>query len=50
MVGVSLFMSGKDLITPFYPPRGYCEARGGLFKCQEKIGKAVFTTVEVILG
>ena len=34
VVGGSLFMCGKDLITPFYPPRGCCEAREGLFMCQ----------------
>ena len=27
------FMCGKDLITPFYPPRRFSEGREGLFKC-----------------
>ena len=34
MVGGILFMCGKDLITPFQPPRKCCESRVGLFKCQ----------------
>ena len=29
----SLFMCGKDLITPFSPPKRCCEAGAGLFKC-----------------
>ena len=39
MVGGSLFMCGKDLITPFSPPRRFCEARAGLFRCQRKSRK-----------
>ena len=39
MVGASLFMCGKDLITPFYPPRRYSAARAGLFKCQGRSRK-----------
>ena len=35
----SLFMFGKDLITPFQPPRRCCEARAGLFKCQGRSRK-----------
>ena len=30
---------GKDLITPFYPPRWCFEARVGLFKCQGRSRK-----------
>ena len=32
-------MSGKDLIKPFSPPIRCCEARVGLFKCQERSKK-----------
>ena len=38
-VGVRLFISGKDLITPFLPPRRWCEASGGLFKWQRRSRK-----------
>ena len=38
-VGSRLFMCGKDLITPFLPPRRCCEASGGLFKCQRRSRK-----------
>ena len=27
--------AGKTIIIPFYPPKMRCEARAGLFKCQE---------------
>ena len=47
MVGGSLFMCRKVLITPFYPPRRYCEARGGLFKCQRGSRKQFSPTCEV---
>ena len=39
-VGASLFMCGKDLITPFSPPRRICETHAGLFKCQGRSRKA----------
>ena len=39
MVCGSLFMCGKDLIKPFYPPRKYCEARVSLFKCHGRSRK-----------
>ena len=38
-VGATPFMYGKQLITPFSPPRRYCEARLGLFKCQTRSRK-----------
>ena len=38
-VGASLFMCGKDLITPFSPPRRCCEACGGLLKCRRRSRK-----------
>ena len=38
-VGASLFMCGKDVITPVSPPMRYCEARSGLFKCQRRSRK-----------
>ena len=38
-VGASVFMSGKDLITPFSPLRRYCEARSGLFNYQRRSRK-----------
>ena len=34
VVGVSLFMCGKGLIAPFFPPRKCCESRVCLFRCQ----------------
>ena len=48
-VGASLFMCGKDLITPFSPPWWYCEARGGLYKCQSiSKKKKVLTAVQAL--
>ena len=35
----SLFMCGKDLITPFSLPRGYCEVRAVLFNYQGRSSK-----------
>ena len=35
----SLFMCGKDLITPFHPPRKTREAHAGLFKFQRRSRK-----------
>ena len=35
----SQFMWGKDLVTPFYPPRRICEAHFGLFMCQRRSWK-----------
>ena len=35
-VGVSLFLCGKHLITPFKPPRWCCETRAGQLKCQRR--------------
>ena len=35
-------------ITPFIPPRTYCEARAGQFLVPEIYVKAVYTTVEVL--
>ena len=37
--GASLFICGKDLTTPFLPPRRCFEARVGLFKCQGRSRK-----------
>ena len=38
-VGASLFICGKDMITPFEPPSRCCEALAGLFTCERRSRK-----------